>query len=158
MKCKNLKIRTRKGTKFGYCKLKNEEVDLSCHECSFEVQFKQSKSTSLKRTSIKGKKHKSTKASEIPKKVKMTVWKRDDHRCIFCDTPVPWNMANSHFIKRSHMGLGIEENIMTNCQSCHEEFEKESKDGWMHRKARRHFREHYDDWDEKNLIYHKNML
>ncbi len=154
MKCKNLRIRTKKGIKFGYCKLKNQEADLSCHKCSLEIQFNQS-STSLKQSPIKGKKHKSTKATEIPKKVKMTVWERDNHCCIFCGCPVPWSMANSHFIKRSHMGLGIEENIMTNCLMCHEEFEKEPRDGWMHEKARQHFRECYNDWDEKKLIYKK---
>mgnify|MGYP006971258149 CR=1 FL=1 len=39
MKCKNLKIRTKKGIKFGHFKLKDKEVNLFYHECSFEVQF-----------------------------------------------------------------------------------------------------------------------
>lgn len=39
MKCKNLKIRTRKGTQYGYCKLKNKEVDLFCNKCPFEVKL-----------------------------------------------------------------------------------------------------------------------
>lgn len=158
MKCKNLRIRTEKGHKYGYCALKKERVSLFCNECPFDVQFygksvNKSNSTSLKRVPIKGKKHKTTKATEITKKVKMVVWKRDNCCCIFCGTPVPWNMANSHFIKRSHMGLGIEQNIMTNCWLCHEAFEKEPKDGWMHEKARRHFRECYDEWDEGKLTY-----
>ncbi len=154
MKCKKLRIRTEKGCKFGYCKLKNDRVSVFCHECSFEVQFN-GKSLNKKHSPVVGKKHKSTKATEIPKKVKMTVWERDKHCCIFCGTPVPWNMANSHFIKRSHLGLGIEQNIMTNCLTCHEKFEKEPKDGWMHEKARRHFKECYEGWDEDSLIYKK---
>ena len=52
--------------------------------------------------------HKVTKATAIPKAVKLKVWKRDKHKCIFCQTPVSWNYANSHYIKRSHLGLGIE--------------------------------------------------
>ena len=43
----------------------------------------------------------------------MAVWERDNHRCIFCGKLVPYNLANSHFIKRSQGGLGIEQNIMT---------------------------------------------
>lgn len=154
MKCKKLRIRTEKGHKYGYCVLKNERVSAFCRECPYDVQFN-GKSLNKKHSSVVGKKHKSTKATEIPKKVKMTVWERDNHQCIFCGTPVPWNMANSHFIKRSHLGLGIEQNIMTNCQSCHEAFEKEAKDGWMHKKAIKHFKECYDDWDEKSLTYKK---
>ena len=60
-----------------------------------------------------------TKALMITKDTKLQVWERDNHRCIFCGRYVEWNYANSHFIKRSQGGLGIPENIMTNCQECH---------------------------------------
>lgn len=50
---------------------------------------------------IKGKKHKQTKATEIPQKVKKAVWERDKHRCIVCYELVQISCANAHFIKRS---------------------------------------------------------
>lgn len=48
-----------------------------------------------------------------------TVWERDKHKCIYCHCEVPLACANSHYIKRSHLGLGIEENIVTACHNCH---------------------------------------
>lgn len=52
------------------------------------------------------KKHKQTKATEIPQKVKERVWKRDKHRCICCKKEVEMTCANAHFIKRSQRRLG----------------------------------------------------
>lgn len=49
----------------------------------------------------KSKKHKQTKAVEIPKSIKEKVWKRDKHRCIYCKKEVKMTCANAHFIKRS---------------------------------------------------------
>lgn len=157
MKCKNLRIRTEKGKKYGLCLLKNKRVSVFCNECAFDIKYNKDTIKQIHGKSLnkKSKKHNLTKATEIPKKVKLIVWKRDDCKCIFCDTPVPWNMANSHFIKRSQLGLGIEENIMTNCFYCHEMFEKEAKNGILHEKARKHFKEKYQTWNEKKLIYKK---
>ena len=53
----------------------------------------------------KSKKHKQTKATEIPKKVKEIVWKRDKHKCIFCHKQVPIECSCCHFIPRSLGGL-----------------------------------------------------
>lgn len=41
--------------------------------------------------------------TDIPKKVKEIVWKRDHQRCIFCHKTVELFYANAHFIPR---GLG----------------------------------------------------
>ena len=49
----------------------------------------------------KSKKHKQTKATEISKKIKEKVWKRDKHKCIYCKKEVLMICANAHFIKRS---------------------------------------------------------
>ena len=83
------------------------------------------------------------------------VWERNNPCWIFCDAPVSRNTANLHFIRRSYLSLGIKQNIMTNCLACNEEFEKESRDDWMHEKARQYFKKHYDELDEEMLIYHK---
>ncbi len=47
------------------------------------------------------KKHKQTKATEIPTKVKEIVWKRDNCRCIFCHKFVPVECACCHLEPRS---------------------------------------------------------
>ena len=102
------------------------------------------------------KKHKQTKFTDIPKKVKLIVWERDNHKCLFCGKQVPWNNANSHYIKRSHGGLGIEENIMTNCEKCHAMFEESPYRSEMKAYAKRYFKSMYPNWDEKELIYKKS--
>jgi len=79
-----------------------------------------------------------------------------NHKCIFCDTPVTWHYANSHYIKRSHSGLGIEsKNIMTNCYKCHKLFEESKQREKMKEKAKNHFKEKYDNWKEEDLVYKK---
>ncbi len=49
-------------------------------------------------------KSKRAKALEIPKKVKLIVWERDNHQCIFCHR------------------LGIPENIFCACLLCNNKF------------------------------------
>ena len=67
---------------------------------------------------------KETKATKIPEKVKKAVWERDGGRCIVCLRPGnPW----CHFIPRSQGGLGIEENIVTLCDKCHNDFDQTEK-------------------------------
>lgn len=100
-------------------------------------------------------KSKRTKALEISKQVKLRVWERDNHRCIFCGRYVDWNFANSHYIKRSQGGLGIEENIMTNCINCHKDFEETSRRKEMKIFARNYLIARYPNWNENNLIYKK---
>ena len=127
-----------------YCKFFNKKINVNeCIGCPNKTYIKTGSS-------------KRTKALSISKDVKMVVWKRDNGKCIFCDTPVKWNMANSHFIKRSHGGLGIEQNILTNCEKCH----KKSDDSperveWMLEHAERYLRLKYPDWRKEDLIYKK---
>lgn len=161
MNCKYYRTRTEKKIKYGYCLKDKKKVPLFCKECeeyknTINEKLNKSNSTNLKKQPIKGKKHKLTKATEIPKKIKLIVWKRDNHKCIFCDTPVTWHYANSHYIKRGHSGLGIEpKNIMTNCYKCHKLFEESKQREKMKEKAKNHFKEKYDNWKEEDLIYKK---
>ena len=99
--------------------------------------------------------HKVTKATAIPKDVKLKVWERDKHKCIFCYTPVSWNYANSHYIKRSHLGLGIEENIFTACPTCHHNFDDTPKRKYLLPIAKEYLMSKYDYWNEDILIYKK---
>lgn len=58
-----------------------------------------------------------SKATAIPRDVKEKVWERDGKRCFFCKSP----RANpeAHIVSRANGGLGIEENILTVCRTCH---------------------------------------
>lgn len=105
---------------------------------------------------IKGKKHKQTKATEIPKKVKEVVWKRDKKHCIFCNKQVPVECACCHFIPRSAGGLGIPENIFTACEDCHREQDNGLNTKEYDKKAERHLKGIYGaDWNKEKLIYKK---
>lgn len=133
-----------------YCKINKCSITLKdCSNCKFK-EYK-----AIRNKPIKGKKHKLTKATEIPKSVKKKVWKRDNHKCIFCHEEVPWNLANSHFIKRSHNGLGIEQDVFTACIKCHQKFDDSIDRESMKIIAYNHLREFYKDLDEKDLVYKK---
>lgn len=94
-----------------------------------------------------------TKALMISKETKQTVWERDNHRCIFCGRYVDVSFANSHFIKRSHGGLGIEENILTNCLKCHHNFDDTPLRKYMLPKAEQYLKSKYPNWDINDLTY-----
>lgn len=127
-----------------YCKLLKKKISISeCNGCTDKtITFKKTK--------------KRTKELAISKQVKLKVWERDNYRCIFCGELVPYNMANSHFIKRSQGGLGIEENIMTNCERCHRLFDssKERKE-WRLEYAENYLKSKYKEWNKKDLVYKK---
>lgn len=101
-------------------------------------------------------KSKRTRSLEISKKTKKIVWERDNHRCIFCNKLVRWELANSHFIKRSHGGLGIEQNILTNCEECHRLFDDSPKREEMFQFASNYLEMKYPNWHEIQLTYKKN--
>ena len=97
---------------------------------------------------------KETSKTKIPEKVKKAVWTRDGGRCIVCLRPGnPW----CHFIPRSQGGLGIEENIVTLCDKCHNDFDQTEKRKHMQAYIRWYLKMKYPDWDETKLIYKKGM-
>lgn len=156
MICKNLLRRSKKNEYYFFCKTKKKKINLDeCRGCELK-EFKEYKKLSSKPIKeYKLKKHKITKMTEIPIEVKKEVWERDKHKCIFCGKAVPLFNANSHFIKRSKLGLGIPENIMTNCDRCHDLFDNSIKRKEMIEVARKYFMSKYKNWDEKKLIYKK---
>ena len=126
-----------------YCKIRKKEIPYNmCVGCL----DKKYKTSTTKRTKELG----------IAKKTKLIVWERDNHRCIFCGKLVPWNLANSHFIKRSHGGLGIERNILTNCEKCHHKFDDTPEREEMWEYAERYLMSKYKDFDIRDLLYKKN--
>jgi len=98
-------------------------------------------------------KSKLSKACDISKAVKNTVWERDGHKCVICGNPAA--MPNAHYIPRSHGGLGIEENIVTLCIECHNAYDNSSLRPWYHDKIRDYLKSKYPGWDENELVYHK---
>lgn len=114
------------------------------------------KTEKKKRQAIKGKKHRQTKETDISTKVKIKVWERDKHQCIFCDRKVNWHYACCHYIPRSAGGLGIEENIFTACENCHRKQDNGLNTLYYDEKAKRHLKSIYgEEWNEKKLIYRK---
>lgn len=59
--------------------------------------------------------------TDIPPEVKRAVYERDKGKCVVClkNNGIP----ESHYIRRSHGGLGIEENIVCLCRECHRRFD-----------------------------------
>ena len=105
-----------------------------------------------KPTTKKGR-HKMTIACDISPQVKAKVWERDNHCCIICGSP--YAMPNSHYIRRSKMGKGIEQNVVTMCENCHHE----TDNGVLQEEYRQATRDYlmgiYPDWNEEELIYNK---
>lgn len=93
-----------------------------------------------------------SRACDIPQAVKRAVWARDRGRCILCGNKAA--MPSAHFISRAEGGLGIEQNIVTLCGECHDEYDKTT-----HRKAIRDEIRQYlitkygEEWKEENLYY-----
>ena len=158
MQCKNLKFKTKKRIKYLYCNLLKKEITFhNCKNCTHK-EYKSYNHAPHKKYNIKtieGKKHKLTKATSISMKVKKIVWERDNHECIFCHKKVSLFYANSHYIKRGQLGLGIPENIMTNCQRCHTLYEESIYREKMKQAAKKHFISKYSYWNEDMLIYKK---
>lgn len=173
MNCKNLKIRTKKGVKYIYCTLLKKEITFDiCNHCE-NKEYKKKKCTikpktlcksstkttikSKKMYKIKGHKHKLTKATEIPMSVKKVVWERDNHGCIYCHKEVPVECANSHFIKRSQLGLGIPQNIVCACPTCHDKYDFGINVQAMVNYTREYLKSKYKVWNEDMLVYKKNQ-
>jgi len=97
--------------------------------------------------------HRQTKECDISPKVKEIVWERDNHCCIICGNP--YAMPNSHYIRRSKLGKGIEENVVTMCAECHHQMDNGEMQEVYRQATKEYLMEHYTDWNEEDLIYKK---
>ena len=100
-------------------------------------------------------KSKRTKALEIAKEVKIKVYQRDNQNCILCGRYVNVENACCHFIARSQGGLGIEQNILTLCSSCHTKFDNSEHRQELKEYFRNYLKSKYKNWNEKELYYNK---
>lgn len=97
--------------------------------------------------------HRVTKETSIPPSVKSLVWRRDFGRCVICGDHNAG--PHCHYVRRSQLGRGIEQNVWTGCERCHREFDSEGTDGLLHKTVERHLRSWYPDWDKSDLVYRK---
>lgn len=102
-----------------------------------------------------GFKSKRSRACDIAPKVKKIVADRDGGLCIICKRP---GSPNAHYIARSHGGLGIEQNIVTLCQDCHDCYDNGIFRESFKNAIRAYLKEKYEDWDERKLIYRKGAI
>lgn len=96
----------------------------------------------------------STKACDISQSVKESVWERDRECCIYCGNP--YASPNAHYIPRSQLGLGIEQNIVTLCANCHHNFDHTELRPFYKEYIRDYLKGKYEDWDETKLVYKKD--
>ena len=96
--------------------------------------------------------HKRTRACAIPKEVKLIVYERDHERCIFCDSP---GLPEAHVIPRSHGGLGVPQNIITVCRSCHDKLDNSTDRQQMLDVAVGYLKRYYPNISQTDVIYQK---
>ena len=99
--------------------------------------------------------HRETKATAISKRVKDVVWERDGGCCVLCGSVNAF--PNAHVIRRSRGGMGVEENIITACYDCHEDYDHspQNDSGETYRRLKEYLQSHYPEWNEERLIYRK---
>ncbi len=95
-----------------------------------------------------------SKATNIPKKVKLAVFERDHHRCIICGATYS-AMPNAHVISRAQGGLGVEENIVTLCFDCHYIMDQTVGRKVYLKKCKDYLQRFYPNWNEEELKYKK---
>lgn len=97
---------------------------------------------------------KRSKALAISPTVKRIVYIRDGGRCVYC---MAEGLPEAHYIPRSQGGLGVPENILTLCRSCHDRFDngdRQTREG-MREYFREYLQSKYPDWSEDALVYKK---
>jgi 5-methylcytosine-specific restriction endonuclease McrA len=93
-----------------------------------------------------------TKACAISSKVRQEVLERDDHRCIICGD---YRVQIAHYISRARAGLGIPQNLACLCPNCHFSYDNGKYHKEIKKAFKEHLKAHYEDWNEKDLIYKK---
>lgn len=97
--------------------------------------------------------HRQTKATAIPKAVKIAVYCRDGFRCVLCGSNQ--GEPNAHIVPRSHGGKGIEQNVVTLCHKCHRRYDQTTERRALRAQLEQYIKQFYPDWDEKDMIYRK---
>lgn len=96
---------------------------------------------------------KMSKACDISPKVRKEVLKRDGQQCIICGTNQ--NLQIAHYVSRARLGLGIPQNLAVMCASCHYQMDNGKFHRELQKAVREHLQTHYEEWNEKDLVYRK---
>lgn len=71
-----------------------------------------------------------TKERQVSKKIAQEVMDRDEY-CIMCGNP--YNLDIAHFIGKGRGGLGVRENLVVLCRSCHHAYDNGKDEAKKHR-------------------------
>ena len=118
------------------------------------------------RATGRGRMNKVTRKLQFDQKTREKIYRRDGFRCIFCNMGFYMNSTTEmgyqldgimHYIPRSQMGLGIEENGALGCHYHHQLMDNGNKGlrEEMLCKMEEYLKRRYKDWDPKKLIYRK---
>lgn len=149
MICKNLRKRSYRKEIYFYCVKKRKKVSkIDCSNCN-EKEYKKVKT-------MKNISSKRAKACDISSKVRKIVEVRDNKTCVICGQP---GIGNSHYIRRSKGGLGIEQNVVCMCIECHNAYDNGKDEEivvFIRNKTREYLKRQYgESWKEENLYYKK---
>lgn len=111
-------------------------------------------------------KHRLTKKTDFSRKTRERIWERDKGACIFCRMGYPAAGAGyldleikdiMHFIPRSQMGLGIEENGAVGCRYHHAQLDNGNRGlrGEMLGRFEDYLKGIYPQWSREKLVYRK---
>lgn len=99
-----------------------------------------------------------TKALSISAAVRERVRERDGC-CVLCFLKRGIFNARglecAHYISRGQSGLGIEENLVMLCPSCHKETDQSEKREANREMIAEHLRNIYESWDEISKTYNR---
>ena len=145
-------LKNRKGKPF--CKKLNKEIAFSdCSGCTHK-EYKPKKVYRLKQSKkpMKNRSSKLSKACDIPQSVKEVVFNRDKGLCVICKQA---GIPNMHYIARSQLGLGIEQNVVCGCIKCHHEYDNGKYRKEYKEIIKKHLQSKYKNWNEEELTYKK---
>ena len=93
-----------------------------------------------------------TKALEISRSVKDAVRRRDGGLCVLCGAV---GSPSAHYISRAQSGLGVEENVVTLCWSCHLRYDQSPERPAIKKVLAEYLSSQYPGWDEDKLVFKK---
>lgn len=79
---------------------------------------------------------------------------RDKGICVICKANK--GLPNMHYIARSQLGLGIEQNVACGCLKCHHEYDNTPLKKHHKEIFKKHLQSKYENWCEEELTYKKH--
>ena len=79
--------------------------------------------------------------------------KRDGCKCFICGEK--HNLQIAHYLSRARLGLGIPQNLAVMCLNCHFQYDNGKLHTEIKNQFKEHLKSHYEDWNEKDLVYKK---